>query len=154
MEPMNDNLNFALNLIEQMAGSEALIGLRSRGTYERPFTRVLELQQAAQARWQNEEMGLQQELQDAQARINELQSGKDQDQRFILSPAQAEEIKKFNEKVFETRQQLKEVRKNLRKDIEALGLKLKFINIAAVPLLVAAFGIVRGLRRRKRAAAS
>lgn len=154
MQPVNDNLNFALNLIEQMAGSEALIGLRSRGTYERPFTRVIELQQTAQARWQNEELSLQQELQDAQARINELQTGKDQDQRFILSPAQADEIEKFNEKVFETRQQLKEVRKNLRKDIEALGLKLKFINIAAVPLLVGAFGIVRGLRRRKRAAAS
>ena len=38
--------------------------------------------------------------------------------------------------------------------LEALGLKLKFINIAAVPLAVAAFGIVRGLRRRKRASAA
>lgn len=154
MQPVNDNLNFALNLIEQMAGSEELIGLRGRGTYERPFTKVLELQREAQDRWQNEELALQQELQDAQARINELQAAKDQDQRFILSPAQADEIEKFDEKVFETRRKLKEVRKNLRKDIEALGLKLKFINIAAVPLAVAAFGIVRGLRRRKRASAA
>jgi ABC-type uncharacterized transport system involved in gliding motility auxiliary subunit len=154
MQPVNDNLNFALNLIEQMAGSEALIGLRSRGTYERPFTKVLQLQQEAQDRYQDEELSLQEELQEAQSRINELQAAKDQDQRFILSPAQADEIEKFNEKVFETRQKLKEVRKNLRKDIEALGLKLKFINIAAVPLAIAGFGIVRGLRRRQRASAA
>jgi len=43
------------------------------------------------------------------------------------------------------------VRKNLRKEIESLGVTLKVINIAAVPLLVAVFGIVRGVQRRKAA---
>ena len=38
-------------------------------------------------------------LQEAQARINELQGAKDQDQRFILSPAQADEIEKFNAEI-------------------------------------------------------
>ena len=154
VQPANDNLSFVLNLVEQMAGSEALIGLRSRGTFQRPFTRVLALQREAQERGQSELLRLQEQEQAAQARINELEAGKDPQQRFILSPQQAEEIERYREEVFETRQKLREVRKNFRRDIEMLGLKIKFINIAAVPLLVGAFGIVHGLRRRKRAVAA
>jgi ABC-type uncharacterized transport system involved in gliding motility auxiliary subunit len=45
------------------------------------------------------------------------------------------------------------VRKNLRHSIEKLGLTLKVLNLAAVPLLVATFGIVWSWRRRVRSAA-
>jgi ABC-type uncharacterized transport system involved in gliding motility auxiliary subunit len=150
-QPINDNINMILNFAEQLAGSEALIGLRSRGTYERPFRKVLKLQSEAQARWEGEEQRLQAEVERVQNRINELQAGKDSDQRLVLSSAQRKEIDKFNEEVFRTQQQLREVRKELRRDIEMLGLRVKFLNIAAVPILVAGFGIYRGLRRRKRA---
>ena len=47
----NDNLNFLLNACEILTGSDELIGLRSRGKQERPFTAVLELQRQAQERW-------------------------------------------------------------------------------------------------------
>ena len=147
-EPFNDNLNFVLNIAEQATGSQALIGLRSRGIYERPFHKVRELERIAQAKFQEEEMQMQQKLQEAQQRITALQSNKSQDQQFILSPEQEAELKKFQDEVFQTRRALKDVRKNLRADIEALGLKIKLLNMAGVPLLVAVFGIVRGLRRK------
>jgi ABC-type uncharacterized transport system involved in gliding motility auxiliary subunit len=151
IEPFNDNLNLLLNLTEQMAGDEALIGLRSRGTFERPFTRVLALQKAAQEKYQIEEQSLQAKLQTAQARLSDLQTGKQQDQQFILSDEQKDEIDKFNEEVVRTRRQLKEVRKDLRRDYERLGMNVKMINIAAVPLMVAVFGVARGVRRRRSA---
>lgn len=150
MEPLNDNLNFAINLVEEMTGTEALIGLRSRGTYDRPFHKVIELEEKAQARWQNEELKLLAQLEETQNRISELQEAKAEDQAFILSPEQKEEIEKFREKRFETQQALKDVRKKLRRDIERLGLTVKVINIAAVPALVALFGLAYGWRRRKR----
>jgi ABC-type uncharacterized transport system involved in gliding motility auxiliary subunit len=75
----NDNLNFLLNMVEQLSGSEALIGLRSRGTYDRPFTRVVELEKAAQERWQAEERKLTEKLQKTQARLRELEMNKDKD---------------------------------------------------------------------------
>ena len=71
----------------------------------------------------------------------------------MLSPAQKAEVEKFRQERFETQRQLKEVRKNLRSSIERLGLALKVINLAAVPLLVALVGIGFGLRRRNRATA-
>ncbi|AKJ65705.1 Gldg family protein [Kiritimatiella glycovorans] len=147
--PLNDNLNFALNLVEQITGSEALIGLRSRGSYDRPFTKVRELERRAEERWKAEEERLQQELRELQGRLRELQRAREDQQEYILSPEQKDEIEKFRTKRFEIQQQLKEVRKNLRRDIEKLGLMLKVINIGAVPLVVAVFGVVHGIRRRR-----
>lgn len=148
-QPINDNLNLALNLVEEMAGSDALIGLRSRGRFIRPFDRVLEMERRAQEQWQQEEIKLMTRLQETQARINELQSTKDEDQEFILSPEQKKEIENFRQERFETQRQLKQVRKNLRSEIERLGVVVKAINLAGMPLVVAAFGLVHGLHRRR-----
>ena len=148
----NDNLSFVLNLVEQLSGNPALVSLRSRGSYERPFTRVIALEEKAQQQWQEQEQKLQEKLEAAQQRINELQAGKDSTQKFVLSAEQQREIDQFRQDMFETRKQLKEVRKSLRGDIEALGGKLKWINIGLMPALVALFGLGYGLRRRARAA--
>jgi len=152
-QPFNDNLNFALNVAEQMSGNAALIGLRSRGKFDRPFERVLAMERAAQEQWQAEEQKLQEKLAATQQRINELQASKSEDQQLVLSAAQKAEIEKFRQERFETQRQLKDVRKNLRHSIEKLGLTLKVLNLAAVPLLVATFGIVWSWRRRVRSAA-
>ena len=152
-QPFNDNLNFVLNLAEQLTGNPALIGLRSRGRFDRPFERVLALERTAQERWQEEEEKLQQKLMQTQQRLNELQSAKSADQQLVLSAAQKQELDRFRQERFETQRQLKEVRKNLRRSIERLGLSLKVLNMAAVPVLVAAFGLGYGWRRRRRAVA-
>jgi hypothetical protein len=54
----NDNLNFMLNSCEMLTGNPALISIRSRGTFERPFTRVQELERRAQDRWLDKEQAL------------------------------------------------------------------------------------------------
>ena len=151
-QPLNDNLNFVLNLVEQLSGNAALVDLRSRGRFDRPFKRVLGMEQAAQGRWQEEERKLQEKLAETQRRIGELQSAKSEDQQLVLSSAQRAEIERFRQERFETQRQLTEVRRNLRRDIERLGLGLKVLNMAAIPMLVAIFGIAYGLMRRNRAA--
>lgn len=148
-QPKNDNLAFALNMVEQLTGNEALIGLRSRGKVDRPFDRVLALEKKAQERWREEESDLVGKLQAAQARLNELQRAKSDDQKLILSEDQKKEIATFRKQEFETRKELREVRKSLRREIDRLGFKVKAVNMAAVPLAVAVFGLAYGLRRRK-----
>lgn len=151
-EPINDNLNFVLNIVEQMAGNPALIGLRSRGRFERPFDRVLKLQQQAREKWQQEEQELVQKLRRTQHRLAELERAKSENQRYIITPEQKREIEKFRREKFETMEKLKQVRRNLRRDIERLGLELKFINLAAAPLVVTGYGLLRAWRRYRRAA--
>lgn len=147
----NDNINFAVNLAGQMTGGDPLISLRSRGTFDRPFTRVLDLQKVAQEKWRVEEEKLQEQLRVTQLRLTELEDTKDPAQQYVISPEQKKEVEQFREQATQTRRQLKDVRKNLRQDIESLGYWIKGLNLAAVPGAVILFGLIHGWRRRSRA---
>lgn len=147
----NASIAFMLNLVEQNSGSDVLIGLRSRGSFRRPFDRVIALEDAASQQWRAKEKELNDKLQDLQMKLGELQRTKNKEQQLVLSPEQRREIERFRTQQADIKRELKEVRKNLRQDIEALGLKLKILNIAAVPLGVALFGIVFAAARRKKA---
>jgi len=149
-QPINDNLTLFGNVIEQYAGRDELIGVRSRGQFNRPFTKVDALEVEAMKKWQAQEEALEQKLQETRQRLSELQQHKSGKERLILSKEQQAELEQFRITQAETSRQLKEVRKSLSRDIERLGLTLKVANIAFVPLLVIAFGIYRGIQRKKR----
>lgn len=149
-QPINDNLTLFGNTVEQLAGREELIGVRSRGQFNRPFAKVDALEAKAMKQWQAEEERLEAALQETQQRLSELQQKKTGNERLILSREQQAELEQFRKTQAETRKQLKDVRKSLNREIERLGLTLKVVNIALVPLFVIAFGIYRGTRRKKR----
>ena len=146
--PLNDNIHFFGNAVEQMAGSSHLIGIRSRGEFIRPFTRVDALEQEARRQWQEKEQLLVEKLQETRRQLSQLQSDESQGQQMILSPRQEAAIERFREEELRINRELKDVRRNLRRDIERLGLKVKIANITLMPLLIAAAGIVYGLMRR------
>lgn len=131
-----NNGDFFVNTVDNLTGSSDLISIRGRGTSNRPFTRVEELEQVADDRFRAKERELQQELTDTERRLAELQSGKSKDQRFVLSPEQQKELDNFLKHKLEIRKALREVRRQLDADIDALGSWLKFINIALVPILL------------------
>lgn len=147
---MNDNIPFVNNLVEQNSGSDVLIGLRSRGSFRRPFDRVQALEEEASRKWADKEKELNTKLQDLQMKLGELQRTKDKEQQLVISPEQRREIERFRTERADLSRQLKDVRKNLRQDIENLGTKLKVLNIAAVPAAVAIFGIVFAMSRRRK----
>jgi len=148
-QPINNNLTLFANTVEQFAGREELIGVRSRGESSRPFTKVDDLEAKAMKKWKAEEDRLQAALQQTQQRLQEMQKQKSGNQRLILSPEQEVEIVKARKIQAKTRKQLKMVRKSLHSNIENLGLTLKVVNIGLVPLFIIVFGIFRGIRRRK-----
>ena len=147
---VNENLMLFSNVIEQFAGREELIGVRSRGASDRPFIVVNELEAEATKKWQAREAAFQEELQRTQQRLSALQREKKEGERFILSKEQQDEIVKLRKSQADTRKQLKNVRKELTADIDSLGLRLKIVNIVLVPVLVVIFGLLRGYVRRKR----
>jgi ABC-type uncharacterized transport system involved in gliding motility auxiliary subunit len=146
---INDNLTLFSNVIEQFAGREELIGVRSRGASDRPFTVVDELEAQAMRKFQRKQADLEAELQMTQQRLAALQKQKGADERLILSKEQQDEIVKFRKAQADTRKQLKKVRKDLTAGIDSLGLTLKCINIALIPALVVLFGLFRGFMRKR-----
>lgn len=153
MTPVSGNLGLMQSMVEQFAGDSSLIGVRSRASQSRPFTVVNKMEADARERYQSKIKELEDSLADAQRRLNELQQKKDKGQRFILSPEQQKEIQEFRKKEASVNKQLKEERKKLGQEIEALELKLKVANILGMPLLVACFGLGLFLVKRKRTAA-
>lgn len=151
---MNANLNLAQNLVEQMTGDSNLIAVRSRAALNRPFTRVKEIEAAANVKFQSEIKRLEDSAAEAQRKISELQAQKkDKDQRFILSPEQRLELEKLRKDEADSRKNLRQVQKDLKKEVVSLQTRLKWINILTVPLAVTATGIVMAIVNRRKTSA-
>lgn len=150
--PLNSNLSFAQGAVEQIAGDSNLIAVRSRALRERPFTVVQKLQAEADANYRQKIKELETSLAETQQRVNELQKSKEEGgQRFILSPEQQQELANFRKKEADVKVQLKEMRKELRSEIDSLENRIKWINIAGMPVAVifAGFGFALLKRNRK-----
>lgn len=150
MVPANGNLDLAQSLVEQVAGGDELAAVRSRASRDRPFTVVRKMQAEAEAKFRDKIADLERGLAETQARLAELDRTKDAGQQFILTPEQQEEIKAFRTKEAGAKRELKEVRRTLRREVEALEQRVKWTNILAMPLIVAAAGLVIAAVRHRR----
>ncbi len=151
--PFNGNLPMMQNVVEQMAGDANLIGSRSRASVRRPFTVVQEMQAAANKRFQAEISGFQKQVEDAQNKISAIQSKKEGNQKFILAPEAATELKKVQEMQVKANKDLRRVRRDLNKDIDSMENRYKWINIGLMPALVTVAGIAFAMSRRSKQAA-
>lgn len=148
VSPMADNGAFVLNAADNLAGSNDLISLRSRGVSNRPFTVVENIRKQAESAFLAEEQRLEANLLSLQKRLKELetiQGGTKFDAK------RAAEIESFRQDMLKTRAELRAVQHRMRHNIESLGGWLKFINIGLIPLLIITAGIVMAwLRTRRR----
>jgi len=153
-EMANGNLILAQNLVDQLGGDSNLIAVRSRAALDRPFKRIMDMEAKAQEKSQSKIQEFEASLQEAQQKVNELQSKKEQgQQRFILSPEQQVELEKLKKKEAEVKVQLKLENKNLRRDINSLETTIEWGNIIGMPALVALSGIGLAVFKRKRTSA-
>jgi ABC-type uncharacterized transport system involved in gliding motility auxiliary subunit len=148
--PIANNGDFVVNAADNLSGSSALIGLRSRGLSSRPFELVEQIQNDAEEKYRAKERNLVKELDEVQKKMQELQTKERAQGASVLSPEQQEAISKFRARVIEIRRELREVQLNLRRDIDKLDSELKLLNIAAMPAAVALFAVVVALVRRNR----
>lgn len=134
--PSASNLDLVRNAVESLAGSADLISARSRGSFQRPFELVAEIQQRAELRFRAKEQELVNRLQEAETKLNELQAQRQDAGSTQLTPEQQAEVDKFVAEKVRVRKQLREVQYELRADIEELAVMLKAFNIAFVPGLI------------------
>ena len=139
-QPFGNNGDFLINSIDNLGGNDDLISLRSRGQYTRPFEVVQQIQREAEAQFRDRQRALQDKLTQTEKKLAELQ-GEHRGKEMILTPEQKSEIETFRDEQLKTRKELRAVQHELDANIEGLGTKLKFINTALVPLLIAFLAI-------------
>jgi ABC-type uncharacterized transport system involved in gliding motility auxiliary subunit len=146
-----DNGTLVVNLADQLLGSSDLITIRTRASSTRPFERVDELRRTAENRFRATEQRLQAELDETEATLAQMQTARQDGELTVLSSEQQAELQRFLDRKLQIRGELRQVQHDLTRDIEALGTRLKLINIVLVPLMIALAGLVIGhLRRKKR----
>ena len=146
--PVAQNGDLFVNMLENLAGSASLIGLRGRGLSARPFTLVDEIRRDAELQFRSKERELLQNIESTQARIAELQ--RTDEGQFILSADQQRAIGDFRRDIVRSRAELREVQHALQQDIDDLDATIKVVNIGAIPLLIALVAIGLFFVRRQR----
>ena len=147
-----NNGDFVANALDNLGGSSALISIRGRATFSRPFERVEALKRRADDRLRAKVLELQSELQQTESKLTELQSKRNDQASLMLTPEQEQELKNFTAEKARVRKELRETQRGLDVEINRLDDWLKVLNIAVAPLLVALGGaLILSLRRRRRA---
>ena len=134
--PWANNGDFVINAVDNLVGSAALINVRSRGRFSRPFDVVLDLRREAEASYLESANDLQAQLAETEQKLTQLQSTQGDQGLLSLTPEQEDAIIQFQQEKLRIRKQLRDVRHQLDKDIESLGSNIKFLNIALIPILL------------------
>ena len=155
--PIADNGPFVANLIGTLAGGDALIGLRSRGDTNRPFTVIAQMQSDAEATYRQTEQALQKHLEDVEKQLRTLRSGSEAGDakgkaEAVITPEQRAAIDAARSDIVETRKKLRAVQLELNRDISRLATTLRILNIALVPALLTILAITIALIQRTRRA--
>jgi ABC-type uncharacterized transport system involved in gliding motility auxiliary subunit len=153
-EPFASNGDFVINAIDNLIGNADLISVRSRGISSRPFALVDSLRREAERDLRATEQRLEAELAETERRLTELQQARGDTDLAVLTPEQEAEIDRFISQRLEIRQRLRQVRRDLDRDIEALGTRIKIVNIALMPALVTLFALWLAWQRRRTLARS
>lgn len=149
-----DNGAFAINAIDILGGSQALVSLRARAPSARRMEFVEKLAADAQRRIEQRQQDLQGALQQTESRLQELRASRTGAAQFgggELAADEQAEIDRFTAQAIEIRGELRGVARDLRRDIDALKAVVVFVNMWLAPLLVAGAGLYFFWRRQRRA---
>jgi ABC-type uncharacterized transport system involved in gliding motility auxiliary subunit len=145
-----DNGTLVANIADQLLGSSDLIGIRARASTNQPFDRVDALRLSAEAQFRDTELRLQAELDETERKLTEMQTARQDGELTVLTSEQQDEVQRFVDRKLQIRTELRQVQHDLSRDIEALGMRLKFLNIVLVPVLIVIAALVFGQIRRRR----
>ena len=154
-EAIAGNADFVVNALGNLAGSDALLKLRSRGVSQRPFERIRTLERDAESRFREKERELQDKLRETQEKIAGLEGVRATEDTLTgerrvvvsLTDAQRAQIEALRGQMLLIRGQLHAVRRSLREDVESLEAWLQFANIGLVPVALSVVAILVGLVR-------
>lgn len=147
--PLNDNLAFATNVVEFLAGSSDLISIRSKGSSVHPFTVVRDMEAVAQQRYQEQLAALETRLASVQSELSNLQTQVTDNGLLVASPEIAEAITQYQAQEAEMRRERRDIRRALREDIDDLKTHLLLLNLFAAPAFIGVFGFWFHRARRR-----
>lgn len=146
----NDNVAMLQNVMESLGGSRQLSGIRNRVPMSRPLTKINRLKADAELKYKNRILELERDFAQAQARLNALKRAEEADPDSAEAAARRKETQSFQIKVAAARRELKEMRANLKSDLDRLDTRIRILNIVVVPAALALIGVAWSVIRLSR----
>ncbi len=143
-----NNGDFVLNAIESMIGGSFLSEIRGKGISFKPFTKIVDLEKSAEQKFLSKERKLVLKLEKMENNIQKLTKNKESEED-VLSPETIKAIEGFKSEMMSTRAELRNVKFQLRNDVDNLKTKVMFINIGLLPIFIAAIALIISIRKPK-----
>lgn len=140
--PFANNADFAVNALENLSGGTALMSLRARSEAFRPFTYVDEVRKQAEQQYRDKEKQLAEQIDNIKTELANLLNREQAGGELVIGPADKAKAEEYRREMVRLRKELRDVQYELRKDIDDLDALLKFINIAAIPLLLGVIALI------------
>lgn len=151
IQPINDNLTMGTNVIEFLGGSQDLIGIRSKGEEARSFDRVQAMEIEAQKQYQIKLQEVEEKISEMNQEIQQLVTQQQGTGLIVAGPELSNALQELRENEANMRAERRVIRRELRKDIDALKWKLVSLNIGYSPIGLVIFGFIFYRMRKQKA---
>jgi len=149
VRPLNDNLALLLNLIGYASGKDALISVRSRGRVNRTFTRVERLFRQAEVGLREQEATMAQRVAELEISLRAVANTDGDGPDDAGATDRLQRAEQQQGELLAARRALRQIRGQLRQEVDELGQAVRLLNILSGPVLVVLFfGAVTMVRRR------
>lgn len=150
ISPAGDNIALLMNAIEDMMGSNDLIAMRSRGSFQRPFLVVDRIEQEAAKQTAQEEEKINGEIAGFQQELQKIGSEMNESENKLLEKTILDKKKAIEANIRDAQRKLRKVQMERRRNIEQLGDKLRNLNMWSAPIVILLIAIVLWIRRSVR----
>ena len=147
MSPSNGNSSFVRNCVEQLAGSADLINVRSRGSFNRPFTVVEEIERKADERTGTEVARINEEVQKFETELNEMNNQATDKNVGLLQAEAIEKQRKLELEIRKNKRKARDLQEAKLGEVKAVGSFWKNLTRLFVPIVVLIVGVVLAIRR-------
>ena len=149
VRPLNDNLTFLLNMVEYASGEQSLINIRSKSRFHRPFEKVASLFKKAQDQLHDKETLLSSRVIEIERQIEKFAIDNGTTDLDLMSENIKKEVFNFRKTLINTRLALRNVRSEIRREVDNLGKILIVVNMASGPLLTGFIAILMFFFRKR-----
>ncbi|HUW20247.1 MAG TPA: GldG family protein [Sedimentisphaerales bacterium] len=142
-----NNSDLLLNAIDDLSGSGDLIGIRSRGNFQRPFVVVDEIVRKAEQETAAEVGKINEEKARLEKELQQVVSSAGKGEEAIIAQSFLDKQRELEVKIRQTERELRQVQKKRREKIEQLGGMLQNLNTWAAPVVILVIAVILSIRR-------
>jgi len=145
---VNDNGALVLNTIETLSGSGDLIAVRSRGNYQRPFTKVDEIEAEADKETAAEAALINADIASYEEELNRVITEAINRGETIIDTSEVSKAQvELNLKLVQARRKLKDVQRIRVERTDKLEARLRSLCMLAAPAIILLMAIGLSLQR-------